>query len=49
MLVNIQEDIQLEFDEQFLMVNYEDLNELLDLNDDMIHFHVSIKINLIYL
>ncbi len=45
MFVNIQEDIQLEFEEQFLMVNYEDLNKLLDLNDDMIHFHVSININ----
>jgi hypothetical protein len=49
MFVNIQGDIQSMFEELFLMVNYEDLNKLLDLNYDMNHFHGSIKIKEIYL
>jgi len=39
MFVNTEEDIQLMFVRQFLMVNYEDLNKFPDLSYDMIHFH----------
>jgi hypothetical protein len=44
MFVNIQEDIQLEFEVLFLMVNYEDLSKLLDQHYDMNHSHESVKI-----
>lgn len=43
MFVNNQEDIQLMFVVLFLMVNYVDLEKLLDLYYDMNHFHESIK------